>query len=172
MREETGMTTETALRGDAAGGGAARHARRHALVDLLGRWSFLIPSMLVLIVMLAYPIFYTIEISFSSFDLASFSADQWVGWENYREVIGDYRFWESLKVTLIYLVIALPLQVVLGFGIAYLINAEWWGRGILRALFIIPMVVAPVVAGGMWRMILDPLWGIANYWLGLVGLGK
>lgn len=171
MREETGMTTETALRRDAADGGAARHARRHALADLLTRWSFLIPSMLVLIVMLAYPIVYTIEISFSSFDLASFSADQWVGWENYREVIGDYRFWESLKVTLIYLVIALPLQVVLGFGIAYLINAEWWGRGILRALFIIPMVVAPVVAGGMWRMILDPLWGIANYWLGLVGLG-
>lgn len=100
MREETGMTTETASRRDAADGGAARHARRHALADLLGRWSFLMPSMLVLIVMLAYPIFYTIEISFSSFDLASFSADQWVGWENYREVIGDYRFWESLKVTL------------------------------------------------------------------------
>ena len=94
-----------------------------------------------------------------------------MGWDNYREVMSDYRFWESLRVTMIYLVIALPLQVVLGFAIAYLINVEWAGRGVIRALFIIPMVVAPVVAGGMWRMILDPLWGIMNYWLGFIGVG-
>jgi len=147
-------------------------ARRHGRIgDLLVRWSFMLPAILLLALMLAYPIFYTIDISFSRFDITSFGAGEWVGWENYREVIGDYRFWESLKVTLIYLVIALPLQVILGFGIAYLINAEWYGRGVVRALFLIPMVVAPVVAGGMWRMILDPLWGIMNYWLGFIGIG-
>lgn len=139
--------------------------------DLFERWSFMMPAMLVLAIMLAYPIFYTIEISFARFDMTAFGAGDWVGWENYREVIQDYRFWESLHVTLRYLVIALPLQVTLGFGIAFLINAQWRGRNILRALFIIPMVVAPVVAGGMWRMILDPLWGILNYWLGFVGIG-
>jgi multiple sugar transport system permease protein len=142
-----------------------------ALRDLAERWSFLFPTILVLTVMLAYPIFYTIEISFAKFDMMSFGAGEWVGWDNYREVLSDYRFWESLRVTLVYLVIALPLQVILGFSIAFLINAEWWGRGALRALFIIPMVVAPVVAGGIWRMILDPLWGIMNYWLGLAGIG-
>lgn len=147
-------------------------ARRHGRIgDLLVRWSFMLPAILLLALMLAYPIFYTIDISFSRFDITTFGAGEWVGWENYREVIGDYRFWESLKVTLIYLVIALPLQVILGFGIAYLINAEWYGRGVVRALFLIPMVVAPVVAGGMWRMILDPLWGIMNYWLGFIGIG-
>ena len=131
----------------------------------------MVPAILLLSVMLAYPIFYTIDISFSRFDISSFGAGEWVGWENYIEVMDDYRFWESLKVTMIYLVIALPLQVVLGFSIAFLINAEWAGRGLIRALFIIPMVVAPVVAGGMWRMILDPLWGILNYWLGFIGIG-
>ena len=151
--------------------GTRRSGSREKSTDLLERWSFLMPSILVLTVMLAYPIFYTVEISFASFDMASFGAGEWVGWANYEEVIGDYRFWDSLRVTLIYLVIALPLQVTLGFGIAFLINAEWWGRGILRALFIIPMVVAPVVAGGMWRMILDPLWGVMNYWLGFIGIG-
>ncbi|MAM11112.1 MAG: ABC transporter permease [Rhizobiaceae bacterium] len=129
------------------------------------------PSIILLIALLAYPIFYTIDISFSRFDITTFGAGEWVGFENYREVMSDYRFWESLKVTLVYLVIALPLQVALGFGIAFLINAEWQGRGLVRALFIIPMVVAPVVAGGMWRMILDPLWGIMNYWLGFIGIG-
>lgn len=147
----------------------ARPRRRTG--ELFVRWSFMAPSIVLLIALLAYPIFYTIDISFSRFDISTFGAGEWVGWENYREVMSDYRFWDSLKVTLIYLVIALPLQVVLGFGIAFLINAEWKGRGLIRALFIIPMVVAPVVAGGMWRMILDPLWGIMNYWLGFVGIG-
>jgi len=159
--------TVSAVRGIRKG----RQMRRERFFDLLTRWSFLMPTILVLTVTLAYPIFYTIEISFAEFDMSSFGAGEWVGWANYREVIGDYRFWDSLKVTLVYLIIALPLQVTLGFAIAFLINAEWWGRGITRALFIIPMVVAPVVAGGMWRMILDPLWGLMNYALQSIGIG-
>ena len=123
----------------------------------------MLPTIVLLLAVLAYPIFYTLEISFSRFDMSIFGAGEWVGWENYETVLQDYRFWDSLRVTLIYLVIALPLQVALGFGIAFLINAEWGGRGLTRALFIIPMVVAPVVAGGIWRMILDPLWGVMNY---------
>ncbi|SMH28187.1 carbohydrate ABC transporter permease [Mesorhizobium australicum] len=150
-------------------GSHSRVVRRFA--DLLSRWAFMVPAAVLLLAVLAYPIFYTIEISFSRFDLATFSAVEWVGWDNYAHVLDDYRFWDSMKVTLIYLVFALPLQIVLGFGIAFLINAEWRGRNVVRALFIIPMVVAPVVAGGIWRMILDPLWGMVNYLLGLVGLG-
>jgi multiple sugar transport system permease protein len=139
------------------------------LADAVSRWAFMAPAAIILAAMLAYPIFYTIEISFSRFDLMTFSAVEWVGWENYRHVLSDYRFWSSMKVTLVYLAFALPLQIVLGFGIAFLINAEWRGRGLVRALFIIPMVVAPVVAGGIWRMILDPLWGIVNWFIGLFG---
>lgn len=157
--------------GKPSGNGSVRVARQWQLGDLLVRWSFMAPAIVLLLVLLAYPIFYTIDISFSRFDIATFGAGAWVGWDNYREVMSDYRFWESLKVTMIYLAFALPIQVVVGFGIAYLINAEWAGRGIIRALFIIPMVVAPVVAGGMWRMILDPLWGLMNYWLGFIGIG-
>ncbi len=154
--------------------GGAHHARSQAwskLTDTLSRWSFMLPSAILLGALLAYPIFYTIQISFARFDLMTFSAVEWVGWENYAHVLDDYRFWASMKVTLIYLALALPLQIVLGFGIAFLINAEWRGRGLVRALFIIPMVVAPVVAGGIFRMILDPLWGIMNYLLGLFGIG-
>ena len=160
------MTATTETRGR-----AARPRVWAKAADVVSRWAFMAPAAVILGAMLAYPIFYTIQISFSKFDLMTFSAVEWVGWENYAEVMGDYRFWASMKVTLIYLAFALPLQIVLGFGIAFLINAEWRGRNTIRALFIIPMVVAPVVAGGIWRMILDPLWGIVNYFLGLVGLG-
>ena len=131
----------------------------------------MMPAIVLLLVTLAYPIFYTINISFSSFDLSTFGAGEWVGWANYEEVLADYRFWEAMRVTIVYLVFALPLQIILGFSIAFLINAEWRGQGIVRALFIIPMVVAPVVAGGIWRMILDPLWGLMNHALQAIGVG-
>ncbi|MGW4800489.1 carbohydrate ABC transporter permease, partial [Nonomuraea sp. NPDC004297] len=121
--------------------------------------------------MLLYPVFYTVWVSLSDFDLATFQPSGWVGLRNYELVLKDPGFLESLKVTGIYLVIALPLQMVLGFAIAFLLNVEWRGRGVLRALFLVPMVVAPVVAGGVWRMLLDPLWGVVNYTLGLVGIG-
>ncbi|WP_222708826.1 carbohydrate ABC transporter permease [Nonomuraea sp. C10] len=134
-------------------------------------WLFLAPALILLAGMLLYPIFYTLWVSVSDFDLATFQPAGWVGWRNYEAVLNDPGFLESLRVTAVYLVIALPLQMVLGFAIAFLLNVAWRGRGVLRALFLIPMVVAPVVAGGVWRMLLDPLWGVVNYALGLVGIG-
>lgn len=129
------------------------------------------PAFVILAAVLAYPIFYTIVISFSELDLATFQPSEWVGWDNYIAVITDDRFWNSLRVTGIYLAFALLLQMLLGFGVAFLINAQWCGGGAVRALFLIPMVVAPVVAGGLWKMMLDPVWGLSNYLLGLVGIG-
>ena len=150
----------------------SRHRRISKLRDIASRWSFMLPSIIILLAVLAYPIYYTIQISFSSLDLASFTATEFVGWKNYQAIFRDRGFLNSMKVTGIYLIWAMPIQMILGFGIAYLINAEWKGRGIIRALFLIPMVVAPVVAGGVWRMMLDPLWGLVNYLLGLIGLGN
>lgn len=149
--------------------GAAR--RKARILDAISRWTFLSPAALLLLAILAYPIYYTIQISFAELDLGTFDAGSFVGWDNYRTVLEDDRFWHSLQVTGVYLALAMPLQMVLGFGVAFLINAEWKGRGVLRALFLIPMVVAPVVAGGVWRMILDPLWGLVNYGLSMIGRG-
>lgn len=145
--------------------------RRARLGEPGTAWLFLAPALLLLAGMLLYPILYTAWVSVSDFDLASFQPSGWVGWRNYEAVLRDPGFLDSLKVTGVYLVIALPLQMVLGFAIAFLLNVAWRGRGVLRALFLIPMVVAPVVAGGVWRMLLDPLWGVVNYALGLVGVG-
>ena len=150
---------------------ATRAGRRFRTLDLFERWMFIVPTIVILVVMLAYPLFYTFQISFSRFDLSTFGPGQWIGFENYVKILSDYRFWESLKVTATYLAFALPIQIVLGFGIAYLINADWRGRSVIRALFLIPMVVAPVIAGGMWKMILDPLWGLANYGLSFFDIG-
>ncbi|MGM7697882.1 carbohydrate ABC transporter permease [Microbacterium sp. A84] len=146
-------------------------ARRGAILrDVASRWTFMVPAIVLLVAVLAYPLLYTLQISFSDFDLATFAPSGWAGADNYEDALGDENFLNSLVVTGVYLVLALPLQIVLGFGIAFLLNAEWRGRGAVRALFLIPMVVAPVVSGGIWKIMLDPLWGVVTWFLGLFGV--
>lgn len=147
-----------------------RSSRKARAADFTSRWAFMTPATLLLAAVLAYPLFYTLQISFSQLDLATFAPSEWVGLDNYARVFENENFGNSLVVTAIYLVLALPLQMALGFGIAFLMNAEWKGRGVVRALFLIPMVVAPVVSGGIWKMLLDPLWGVVSWFLGLFGI--
>ena len=139
--------------------------------DLSARWWFMTPAALLLLATLAYPIAYAVYISFAEINLGTFRPAGWVGWDNYMTVVEDDRFWSALAITGKYLVFAMPLQLVLGFAIAMLINVDWAGRGVVRAAFLIPLAIAPVIAGGIWRMLLDPLWGIVNYSIGMVGLG-
>ncbi len=147
-----------------------RRTTKYGLIDLANRWTFILPAIILMAAMLGYPILYTLQISVSDLDLATFTPKEWVGWEHYVDAFQNANFINSLVVTGVYLVFALPIQMVLGFGIAYLVNAEWRGRGIVRALFLVPLAVAPVVAGGIWKMLLDPLWGVFN-WIGsLFGL--
>ncbi|MFD6816091.1 carbohydrate ABC transporter permease [Microbacterium sp. NPDC060132] len=149
---------------------ARRRMSRYGLIDLANRWTFVLPAVILMAALLGYPILYTLQISFSELDLATFTPREWVGWEHYVEAFTDEKFHNSLVVTGIYLVFALPIQMILGFGIAFLVNAEWRGRGLIRALFLVPLAVAPVVAGGVWKMLLDPLWGVFNWIGGLFGL--
>lgn len=144
--------------------------RRTKGLDLASRWSFIAPAALVLAAVLAYPIFYAVQISFSTLDLSTFAPGEFVGFEYYEEALTNEAFRRSMVTTAIYLALALPIQIFLGFAIAYFLNAAWRGRGIVRALMLIPMVIIPVVSGGTWKMLLDPVFGAGSWLLNLVGL--
>lgn len=130
---------------------------------------FVVPAVLLLLVLLAYPLVYIVQISLSKFDTATMSPTNFAGIENYARVVRDYRFWTSLKMTVLYLGGALPLQMVLGVALAFLLAAEWPGVKVVRALFLIPMVVTPVVAGSVWKTLLDPMWGYINHLITILG---
>ena len=135
------------------------------------RVAFLIPVVVILGIMLVFPIYYTFRVSVGGpLDLATFTPGEFAGWRAYLNVARDPGFRSSVKVTLVYLAIAMPIQIVVGFGLAFLINVQWKGRGLLRVLLLVPMMVAPVVAGGIWRILLDPQWGMINYLLSIVGI--
>lgn len=151
---------------------AKTRRRPRQIRDLVSRWSFIAPAGLVLAAVLAYPIFYALQISFSTLDLTTFGPGEYVGLKHYEGAFRNENFMRSLGTTAIYLILALPIQIILGFVIAFFLNAEWRGRGVVRALFLIPMVIIPVVSGGTWKMLLDPLFGVVSWLLNVVGLSS
>jgi len=100
------------------------------------------------------------------------SGDQWVGFGNFLRAFSDPSLLASIRVTVIYVVAGVGLEMLIGVSIALMLNGRVPGKGVLRALILIPMVLTPVVAGLMWRLLLDPTAGFVNYLLGVIGLGS
>ncbi len=126
------------------------------------------PALLFTVGMIAFPLIYTVWLSFQSFSATGQIRGS--GVENYVRMVGDDEFWNGIWVTFYLYVLSLVLQLVLGTGLALLLFRAKRLPGIVRSLFISPFMMPPVVAGMMWLVILDPSLGAANYILTSVGL--
>jgi multiple sugar transport system permease protein len=126
------------------------------------------PAVLFTVGMIAFPLIYTVWLSFQSF--SSTGKQSFAGLANYAKLISDNEFWHGLWVTLALYVLSLALQLVLGVWLALVLFHARRLSGIVRTLFISPFMMPPVVAGMMWLVILDPSLGAANYILTSLGL--
>lgn len=95
-----------------------------------------------------------------------------IGLENYKKMLSDGYFWTSLKTTFFLTAGDILVSFLIGFGLALLLNREFKGHHIIRALFLLPLIVSRVVSGLTWKFMLDPTLGIVNYFLGFIGLPK
>ena len=127
------------------------------------RYLFVVPAVVALFVLLIYPLLYTVQMSFSGFDKSTFLPSEFVGLKNFLWVLKNDGFLRSLRTTAVYLLTALPLQMVLGVALSFLLAVDWPGSKIVRGLLVLPMVATPVVTGSIWKQPLDPLWGLVNY---------
>jgi multiple sugar transport system permease protein len=127
-----------------------------------------LPALIFTIGMIAFPLVYTVWLSFMSFSSTGALRD--TGIQNYVRMVGDEQFWNGLWVTFYLYFLSLALQLVLGTGLALLLFRAKRLPGIVRSLFISPFMMPPVVAGMMWLVILDPSLGAANYILTSIGL--
>jgi len=100
------------------------------------------------------------------------SGDTFVGLDNFKQGLSDPTLRASVGVTVVYVLAAVVAEAALGVAVALLMWKHFWGKGIVRSLVLIPMVLTPVVAGLTWRLLMDPTAGTLNYLLGLVGLGS
>jgi len=130
---------------------------------------WLLPLIAMLVAFTIVPLFYNIWLSFHEYH--PFSRElRYVGGENWRMLWEDERMWEALRTTLLYFVITLSIQVVLGMGIALLLDSEDWGFGFLRTLLMLTLVVPPAIAGMIFLLIEDPEFGVLTYVLETLGL--
>jgi multiple sugar transport system permease protein len=145
----------------------SRFMHRHA------RLIFPAPAVLVVVVIIVYPVFYTAWMSFQEWVLASVAPPKFSGLANYRDIVlRDARFHWAFLRTLYFTLLAVTAETVLGVGMALLFNREFWGRGLIRTLSILPMVATPTAIALVFVMMYHPTLGVVNYLLSLVGVGR
>jgi multiple sugar transport system permease protein len=146
-------------------GRLARWGHRNA------RWLFPAPAVVLVVAIIAYPIVYTVWMSLHEWFFSNIAVPKWVGLANYWKIaVGDLRFQQALARTLYFTGLVVAGETVLGVAMALLFNREFWGRGLLRTLAILPMVATPTAIGLVFVMMYHPTLGVANYLLSVIGL--
>ena len=142
-------------------------AARRGLSDLSIRNLFIIPTIAFLIVFNIFPLIYSLGYSFTDFRASSNAPAAFVGLQNYRDLLNDDHVWNNFSVTARYVLLSVGGQVLLGFGVAMLLNRRIPFKGLFTTLLLVPMMMSPVVVGLFWELLYSPSWGIINYALGL-----
>jgi multiple sugar transport system permease protein len=144
-------------------------AARRGMSDLSIRNLFIIPTITFLILINIFPLLYSLILSFADYSAISGKPPDWIGIRNYRELLHDPHVWESLYLTMKYVLISVSGQLVVGFSIALLLNRKIPAKGLITTLLLLPMMMSMAIVGLFWKLLYGPSWGIINY---LLGLGK
>jgi multiple sugar transport system permease protein len=142
-----------------------KYARKKALRPFL----VLAPSFLLTIGILI-PFIVAIFYSFTDLTLRS-SEFNIIGFGNYVDTFTSPDFWHSVSITLLYAFFATGIEMLLGLGIALLLNEENWLSKFLRLVLIFPLMIAPVIGALVWQLMTNPSVGILRYPLSWIGLG-
>ena len=145
---------------DPGGGRApmAAHVREN-----LTAYTFLAPFLIVFLVFLAYPVFYSLylalhQVPADSYDI--FGGLRFVGFENFSRLFSDTRFWWSVLMTLYYAALIIPSGIAVSLTLALLLNNRLKGVAIYRSAFLMPYVLDMLVVGIVWTLIYSPHFGI------------
>jgi len=142
-------------------------AARRGLSDVAIRNLFIIPTIVFLIVFNIFPLVYSLGYSFTDFRASVNQPANFIGLDNYRELLNDAHIWNNFSVTAKYVLVSVAGQVLVGFGIALLLNRSIPYKGFITTLLLLPMMMSMAVVGLFWQLLYSPSWGIINYALGL-----
>jgi multiple sugar transport system permease protein len=128
-------------------------------------YRYVAPALALLGGVALFPLLYVIYLSFYR-RLLIFDIFRFVGLENYRFLLQDERFWNALQNTAYFTVVSVSAQMLLGLGIALLLNRPFRGKDWVRAGILVPWVIPTVVSARMWEWIYNPEFGVLNFLLG------
>ncbi len=140
--------------------------RREAIQGYL----FILPWFIGFLVFTAGPLAAALGFSFT--DWNGVSAMEFIGFENYIQLSQDSRFWQSLKVTLVFTFFFLILNLIIGFSLALVMNQPVRGIRIFRTIYYLPAVLSGVAVAVLWAILFHREFGALNWLLGLVGIKR
>ena len=140
-------------------------AKRRGLSDDALKRILLAPAVLIIIGLVIYPFLWAVYLSFNDYSILKAAAPVWIGAANYKDILADVEIWNRFAFTGRFVIAAVLIELVLGFGIAYFIHTRFKGKGIFVTLLMMPMMLSPVIVGLFWKYILANNWGVLNYLL-------
>lgn len=135
-------------------------------------WIMLLPALLLLLLVFAYPIARAFWLSLFTQNLGTKLQAEFSGLDNYVRMAGDGRFWQSFLTTSIFTTTSVVLELLLGMGIAIVLNQRFLGRSLVRTSAILPWALPTALIGLAWAWIFNDQFGVANDLLLRLGLIK
>ncbi|MGB9693423.1 MAG: carbohydrate ABC transporter permease [Fervidobacterium sp.] len=123
------------------------------------------PAFTLLAMVYIYPLLYNVDLSFSRWNLSPPSPKEYVGLENYLDLFSSGVFLKVFYNTLFFTIMSVPLEFILGLGLALLLNQDIKGKNAVITILALPMMIAPVVAALTWRWVYAYDYGILNFLL-------
>jgi multiple sugar transport system permease protein len=131
-------------------------------------WLFASPWIIGFILFTVGPMLASAVMAFMKWDLLS--APTFIGLDNFKQALADPLVWQALKVTTLYAVVSIPLNIVFGLGLALLLNSGIRGLRFYRTAYFLPSVLSGVAVALLWRWVFENQFGLANTLLSYVGL--
>ena len=128
-----------------------------------------LPALLVCVGILI-PFFTAVYYSLQRYNLKMPHMKGFIWFDNYVSIFTDPSFWNTIKVSLTYTFFTIIIELLLGLGIALLLAKRNWLNNILGVLLVLPLMIAPALASLIWRLLINPNFGIVNYLLSFIGL--
>ncbi len=127
---------------------------------------FIWPTLALLIAFNIFPLVYSLYLSFTDYSAIAREQPVWVFFDNFSDILHDELMWTYFATTGRFALMSVGLQVIVGFGLAMLVNTKFKGSGVVITLILIPMMLSPVVVGLFWKLMYNPTFGIFNYLIG------
>lgn len=146
-----------------------KRVTKRARSEFLWGWLFILPTMTGLMILNIIPIIQTIWQSF--FKTGAFGrGNVFIGLENYQRLFADESIWQALINTFKYAIVEVPFSIAIALVIAVMLNSKMRGRSAYRAIYFLPMVVAPAAVAMVWKWLFNSEFGLLNHILNSVGL--
>jgi len=129
-----------------------------------------LPTLIILIGLAIFPLGWAGVFAFRVENLFRPDIGKWVGLRNFKYLLTDDTFWKSIRLTLVWCLCVVSIQMVLGFMFAMMLDTRARVVGLLRTLIVIPVFISPIAMGLTWQFMFEPVTGVINYFLELLGL--